>query len=69
MSFESVFLNKAQKAASVVVAVVFVSFFSLGRAECFLQTISFMANLEICATAVKMKQCPLDQVVSCIEVP
>lgn len=46
----------------------FVSFFSFGIAECFLQIISFVANLEVFATAVKMKQCPLDQVVSCIEV-
>lgn len=43
--------------------------FLFGIAECFLQIISFMANLEVFATAVKMKEFPLDQVVSCVEVP
>lgn len=35
-------------------------------AECFLQLIHFVANLEVFATAMEMKQCPLDQLVSCI---
>lgn len=41
-------------------------FFSFRIAECFLQLIFFVANLEVFATTEEMKQCPLDQLVSSI---
>lgn len=34
--------------------------------ECILQLICFMANLEVFATTVEMKHCPLERLVSCI---
>lgn len=41
-------------------------FFSFRIAVWFLQLICFVANLEVFATTVEVKQCPLDQLVFCI---
>lgn len=39
---------------------------SFRRAECFLQLICFVANLEVFSTTVEIKWWPLAQLVSCI---